>query len=380
MGQTLRRREAPESPVLTRPGAAARDGGGILPVASGGVADPNRNDHDPFLSAARPQVVVIPANGSPRMSTRPLGRSGLEVQPLALGGNVFGWTVDEPAAFAILDAFVDAGLDLIDTADSYSAWVPGNSGGESETIIGRWLAQGGKRDRVVIATKVAKWSRHKGLAPATIQAAAEESLRRLGIDTIDLYFAHEDDPSVPLADTLGAFARLIEQGKVRAIGASNYGAARLAEALAISAKHGLPRYEVLQPEYNLVARKAYETELEPLVRKEQLGVTSYYALASGFLTGKYRSQADLGKSAARAQSAGRYLNGHGLRVLAALDDVARRQQATPAQVALAWLMARPGLVAPIASATSVAQLDELAAATKLRLAADDVDKLDAASA
>ncbi|GAA0724888.1 aldo/keto reductase [Dokdonella soli] len=314
------------------------------------------------------------------MGKHHLGRSGIPVQPLALGGNVFGWSADEPTSFAVLDAFVDTGLNLIDTADVYSAWIPGNHGGESETILGKWLARSGKRDQVVIATKVGKWPKHRGLSPANIQAAVDESLQRLRTDMIDLYFAHEDDPSVPLADTLGAFARLIEQGKVRAIGASNYSAARLSEAFATSAKHGLPRYEVLQPEYNLVARKDYESELEPLIRKEQIGVTCYYALASGFLTGKYRSEADLGKSAARAKSVGKYLNGHGLRVLAALDDVARRHAATPAQVALAWLIARPGISAPIASATSVAQVKELAGATKLKLAPDDIAHLDQASA
>ena len=314
------------------------------------------------------------------MGKRPLGRSGLSVQPLALGSNVFGWNVDAATAFAVLDAFVDAGLDLIDTADVYSDWAPGNQGGESETIIGKWLAASGKRDQVVIATKVAKWSRHKGLAPATIQAAAEDSLRRLGIDTIDLYFAHEDDPGVPLADTLGAFARLIEQGKVRAIGASNYSAARFAEALAVSEELGLPRYEVLEPEYNLVSRKPYESELEPLIRQQQIGVISYYALASGFLTGKYRSTDDLGKNAARAGAVGKYLNGHGLRVLATLDDVARRHSATPAQVALAWLIARDGISAPIASATSVAQVADLAGAIRLKLSADDIQALDRASA
>ncbi len=311
------------------------------------------------------------------MDTRPLGRSGLEVQPFVLGGNVFGWNLDAAASFAVLDAFVDAGFDMIDTADAYSAWAEGNRGGESETIIGDWLAKSGRRKDVKIATKVAKWSAHRGLAPATIQAAAEDSLRRLRIDTIDLYFAHEDDPGVPLADTLGAFARLIEQGKVRAIGASNYSAARFAEALAVSAELDLPRYEVLQPEYNLVARKGYETELEPLVREEEVGVISYYALASGFLTGKYRSSDDLGKSKARANAVGKYLNGHGLRVLAALDDVARRHEATPAQVALAWLIARPGITAPIASATSVAQVEELAGATRLDLSAADIARLDA---
>ncbi|MEP6511666.1 MAG: aldo/keto reductase [Dokdonella sp.] len=314
------------------------------------------------------------------MSKRPLGRSGLAIQPLALGGNVFGWNVDEPTSFAVLDAFVDAGLNLIDTADVYSAWAPGNRGGESETIIGNWIAHSGKRNEVVIATKVAKWATHKGLSPATIQAAAEDSLRRLQIETIDLYFAHEDDPSIPLADTLGAFARLIEQGKVRAIGASNYSAARLAEALSVSENFGLPRYEVVQPEYNLVARKPYESELEPLVREHSIGVICYYALASGFLTGKYRNAEDLGKSATRAGSVGKYLNGHGLRVLAALDDVAHRHVATAAQIALAWLMARPGVTAPIASATSVAQVKDLAGAVKLTLSSADIERLDQASA
>jgi aryl-alcohol dehydrogenase-like predicted oxidoreductase len=310
------------------------------------------------------------------MNRRRLGRSDLSIAPLALGTNVFGWSVDEAGAFAVLDAFVDAGLDLLDTADAYPAWVPGNQGGESETMIGRWLAHSGKRDRVVVATKVAKWSRHRGLSPANIEAAADESLQRLGVDAIDLYFAHEDDASVPLADTLGAFARLIERGKVRAIGASNYTAARFAEALATSERLGLPRYEVLQPEYNLVARKAYEAEYAPLVLDSGVGVVCYYALASGFLTGKYRSEADLGKSAARGGAVGKYLNGHGLRVLAALDDVARRHDATPAQVALAWLMARPGISAPIASATTPAQVAELAGAVRLRLSDDDMQRLD----
>lgn len=313
------------------------------------------------------------------MIKRELGRSGLKVAPLALGGNVFGWNVDEATSFAALDAFVEAGLDLIDTADMYSAWKPGNRGGESETIIGRWLAKRGRHDDVVIATKVAKWTEHKGLAPATIQAAADDSLKRLQIDTIDLYFAHEDDPSVPLAETLGAFARLIEQGKVRAIGASNYTAARLVEALDTSEKLGLPRYEVLQPEYNLVARKDYESALEPLVRERNVGVVPYYSLASGFLSGKYRSEDDLHKSATRAAAVGKYLNGHGLRVLAALDDIARVHSATPAQVALAWLIARDGITAPIASATSVAQVEDLAAAVRLKLGPDDVATLDKVS-
>ncbi|QWP77665.1 aldo/keto reductase [Lysobacter sp. K5869] len=315
------------------------------------------------------------------MNLRPLGRSSLSVAPLAFGGNVFGWSADEAASFALLDAFTEAGFSLVDTADAYSAWVPGNQGGESERIIGRWLAQGGgRRERIVIATKVAKWAPRRGLAPANIQAAVEDSLRRLGTEVVDLYQAHEDDRSVPLEDTLGAFARLIEQGKVRAIGASNYSAARLAEALDVSERHALPRYETLQPEYNLYDRAGFERELEPLVRRRGVGVIGYYSLASGFLTGKYRSRDDLGKSRARAGAVEKYLNARGLRILAALDEVAAGHGATPAQVALAWLIARPSVTAPIASATSVAQLQELIAAARLTLKADEIAALDAASA
>ncbi|ROU08719.1 aldo/keto reductase [Lysobacter enzymogenes] len=315
------------------------------------------------------------------MNLRPLGRSSLSVAPLAFGGNVFGWSAGEAASFALLDAFTEAGFALVDTADVYSAWVPGNQGGESERIIGRWLAQGGgRRERVVIATKVAKWAPRRGLAPANIQAAVEDSLRRLGIEVVDLYQAHEDDASVPLEDTLGAFARLIEQGKVRAIGASNYSAARLAQALDLSERLGLPRYETLQPQYNLYDRAGFEAELEPLARARGVGVIGYYSLASGFLTGKYRSRADLGKSRARAGAVEKYLDARGLRILAALDEVAAGHGATPAQVALAWLIARPSVSAPIASATSVAQLQELLAAARLSLRADEIAALDAASA
>ena len=238
------------------------------------------------------------------MQHRPLGRSHISIAPLAFGGNVFGWSADEKRSFELLDAFVDAGFNLVDTADVYSAWVPGNRGGESETLIGKWLKQSGKRDKVVIATKVAKWAEHPGLSPLNINQAVDDSLRRLQTDHIDLYQAHEDDASVPLEETLGAFARLIEAGKVRAIGASNYTADRFGEALEISARHGLPRYECLQPEYNMVSRAGYERELEPLVQREEIGVIPYYALASGFLTGKYRSEADLAKSAAREEAAG----------------------------------------------------------------------------
>lgn len=314
------------------------------------------------------------------MHLRPLGRSPLAIAPLVFGGNVFGWSADEKRSFALLDAFVDAGFNLVDTADVYPAWVPGNRGGESETIIGRWLKASGKRDKVLIATKVAKWAEQPGLSPANIQQAVEGSLKRLQIDCIDLYQAHEDDASVPLADTLGAFGRLIEQGKVRAIGASNYTADRFAEALKMSADHGLPRYESLQPEYNLLRRTGYERELEPLIQREQVGVISYYALASGFLTGKYRSEADLAKSRARGAGVRKYLDARGLNILDALDRVAASHQATPAQIALAWLIARPGLTAPIASATSVEQLHELLDAVKLTLAPDEVALLDKASA
>ena len=312
------------------------------------------------------------------MIRRRLGRSALETAPIAFGGNVFGWTVDESVSFALLDAFVDAGFNLIDTADGYSAWVPGNQGGESETIIGKWLARSGKRDKVLIATKVAKFARRPGLSAANIALAVEDSLRRLQVDRIDLYQSHQDDPATPVEETLGAYAKLIEQGKVRAIGASNFGAARLAESLAIAKKYNLPRYESLQPEYNLVARAGYESELEPLIRKEDIGVISYYGLASGFLTGKYRSEADLSKSA-RGQGVRKYLDARGLRILAALDEVASRHAATPAQVALAWLIARPGVTAPIVSATNVAQLEEILAAARLQLAAEDIAVLNAAS-
>lgn len=314
------------------------------------------------------------------MQTRPLGRSILSIAPLVFGGNVFGWSADEARSFELLDAFVDGGGNLVDTADVYSAWAPGNHGGESETIIGKWLQRSGKRDRVLLATKVAKWAEHPGLSPINIRAAVEGSLQRLQTDRIDLYFAHEDDASVPMHETLGEFARLIEEGKVRAIGASNFAADRVANALAVSREHGLPRYECVQPEYNLVARASYEAELEPLARQEGLGVVCYYALASGFLTGKYRSAADLAKSSTRGGAAKRYLNPQGLRVLDALDAVASAHQATPAQVALAWLIARPGVTAPIASATSVPQLQELMGALSLALGADEIAALDAASA
>ena len=315
------------------------------------------------------------------MHYRQLGRSGLTVSPICFGGNVFGWTVDETTSFKLLDAWVDAGMNFIDTADVYSRWVPGHSGGESETIIGKWLKHSGKRDKVVLATKVGKdmGNGKVGLGPAYLRAAVEASLQRLQTDVIDLYQSHDDDATVPLADTLGAYAELLRAGKVRAIGASNFTALRLTEALAVSAKAGLPRYETLQPLYNLVERPAYEAELEKVCVDNGLGVINFFALASGFLSGKYRSEADLGQSA-RGQGVKKYLTPKGMRVLDALDAVAQRLSATPAQVALAWQIARPGITAPIASATSLAQLDGLVAAARLQLDADAIRTIDAASA
>lgn len=311
-----------------------------------------------------------------------LGQSGIEVGPLALGGNVFGWTINEAASFKVLDAFVASGLDLIDTADVYSIWVPGHKGGESETIIGNWLKRSGARSQVVIATKVGIEIApgEKGLSRAHILRSAERSLNRLQTDVIDLYQAHQDDPGTPLEETLGAFGELVAQKKVRAIGASNYSAARLAEALQVSREKNLPRYESLQPDYNLVDRAGYEAELEPLCARLGLGVITYYSLAAGFLTGKYRTEADLAKSVRGARVGKSYLNERGLRVLAAVDAIAADLKAMPAQVALAWLMARPSITAPIASATSTAQLDELVAATRLTLSPEVVARLDAAGA
>jgi aryl-alcohol dehydrogenase-like predicted oxidoreductase len=317
------------------------------------------------------------------VAKRPLGRSGLEVAPLALGGNVFGWTADEPTARSVLDAFVDSGFNLIDTADVYSRWVPGHAGGESEAIIGRWLAASGKRSRVLIATKVGKpmgepGSGREGLSRRWIRQAVHASLERLQTDVIDLYQAHDDDSGTPLEETLAAFAELIEEGKVRAIGASNFGAARLAEALATSARLGLPRYESVQPHYNLMERVGYEEALEPLIRAERIGVINYFALARGFLTGKYRSEADLTKSP-RGAGVRSCLDARGMSVLAALDEVAAAHRATAAQVALAWQMARTGITAPIASATRVAQWAELAGAAGLALGAEQIRRLDDAS-
>ena len=316
------------------------------------------------------------------MNNRQLGRSGLQVSPLAFGGNVFGWTVDEATSFSLLDAWVDAGFNFIDTADVYSMWVPGHTGGESETIIGKWLRKSGKRNRVVLATKVGKpmGAGRSGLKPAYIRQAVEDSLRRLQTDTIDLYQSHDDDSNTPQADTLGAYGELIKAGKVRAIGASNFTAPRLALALQASKKHGLPRYESLQPLYNLYDRVVFEGELETLCLKNGVGVINFYALAAGFLTGKYRTAQDADKSPRGKNTTAKYLNPRGLKILAALDDVAGRIRASPAQAALAWQMARPGITAPIVSATSLSQLAELVAATRLTLDADDIELLNQASA
>jgi aryl-alcohol dehydrogenase-like predicted oxidoreductase len=314
------------------------------------------------------------------MKLRPLGRSSLQVAPLAFGGNVFGWSVDESRSFDLLDAFVDHGFNLIDTADVYEAWVPGNEGGESEAIIGNWLKKSGKRDRVVIATKVGKWARYPGLSPTNIKEAVDDSLRRLKTDHIDLYQSHEDDAKVPLEETLRAFDDLVKAGKVRVIGASNYSTNRLADALTTSASKSLSRYESLQPEYNLMDRAGFEEGMQPLCVKEEVGVISYYSLASGFLSGKYRSEADLHKSKARGGKVKKYLDARGHRVLGALDEVAAAHGATPAQVALAWVMAQPAISAAIASATTVEQLDELAKSAALVLSPDELRKLGDASA
>ena len=313
---------------------------------------------------------------------RELGRSGLKVSPLCFGGNVFGWTIDEATSFSLLDAWVDAGFNFIDTADVYSIWVPGHTGGESETIIGKWLKQSGKRSKVIIATKVGKpmGEGKKGLAPAYMRQAVEDSLRRLQTDYIDLYQSHDDDADTPLADSLGTFGELVKAGKARAIGASNFTAARLAEALDTSEKLGLPRYESLQPLYNLYDRAAFEDELGPLCLKRGVGVINFYALAAGFLTGKYRSADDAAKSKRGAGTTSKYLNERGLRILAALDEVAASVNAKPGQVAIAWLLAQPAVTSPIASATSIAQLDELVAAAQIRLDVTALATLNSASA
>ncbi|KGJ10395.1 aldo/keto reductase [Paracoccus versutus] len=318
------------------------------------------------------------------MERRDLGRSGLRIMPLVFGGNVFGWTIDEAQSFAVLDAFVDHGFDAIDTADCYSAWAPGNRGGESETIIGNWLkARPGMRDRVTIFTKVGSITgapHEGGLTEAHILPACDASLQRLGIEAIDLYFAHWPDPlGTSYQETLGAFDKLRQAGKIRAIGVSNVDAAQLGESLRAARDAGLPGYQVLQPGYNLYDRDGFEGPLRDLCLAEGIGVVTYYSLAAGFLSGKYRSAADLGQSA-RGGGVGKYLTPRGMAILAALDEVAGAHGAKPAEVALAWLMAQPGATAPIASATTVAQVESFAKAAALTLGADEIEKLTRAGA
>ncbi len=314
------------------------------------------------------------------MNKREIGKSGIQVVPFCFGGNVFGWTIDEPASYKILDAFVDRGLDFIDTADVYSKWAPGNKGGESEIILGNWIKKSGKRDKIILATKVGKpmGEDKKGLSRKYITEAVEASLKRLQTDYIDLYQSHEDDKDTPLLETLETFTNLIKQGKIRTIGASNYSSNRLREALQLSKDNGLARYECLQPEYNLYEREHYESALEPFCTDNNIGVINYYSLASGFLTGKYRSEDDLSKSM-RGGGIKKYLNHRGFKILNALDEVAARHNATPGSIALAWVLARPGITAPIASATSVAQLDETIKALDISLDDEAINLLNKAS-
>lgn len=315
------------------------------------------------------------------MKKNSLGSSGIEVPPFAFGGNVFGWTIDENTSFQLLDALKGAGLNFIDTADVYSKWVPGNQGGESETIIGNWLKKTGGRDQVIIATKVGSEMGHdkKGLSKTWIKEAVENSLKRLQTDYIDLYQTHLDDSDTPMEETLAAYQELVNEGKVRAIGTSNMTAQRILVALKTSKEHGFPSYQTVQPLYNLYDRESYEKELEPLCQEHNLGVISYFSLASGFLTGKYRSEEDFSKSK-RGQGISKYLNDRGFKILKALDEVSQELNTTPAAVSLAWLINRPGITAPIASATSVEQLNETIKAVELELNADAIHQLNTASA
>jgi len=316
------------------------------------------------------------------MQLRPLGRTGLQIAPIVFGGNVFGWTADEKRSFQLLDAFVDAGFNAIDTADVYSRWVPGHEGGESETLIGRWLrANPARRQQVLLFTKVGSdmGDEHKGLGRLWIERAVEDSLRRLGTDVIDLYQSHRPDPETSYEETLAAYDRLMKAGKIRAFGCSNFDARQLAEAQDSARINNLPAYQTLQPEYNLADRAAYEGPLRDLAIQQGLGVITYYSLASGFLTGKYRTEADLGQSP-RGGGVRRYLDARGQRILGALDQVAQRHGTQPAVVALAWLIGRPGVTAPIASATSVAQLQSFSAAAELALSDSDRQQLEQASA
>lgn len=317
------------------------------------------------------------------MEKRPLGKAGFDIAPLVFGGNVFGWTIDEKTSFDVLDAFVDHGFDAIDTADVYSAWAPGNKGGESETIIGNWLkARPAVRDKVVIFTKVGSdlgTPGSKGLSERWILKAVEDSLRRLGVERIDLYFSHWPDPETPYAETLGAYDKLLKAGKIRAVGASNLDAGQLGEALAVARAEGLPAYRVLQPEYNLYDRASYDGALRDLCIAEGLGVVTYFSLASGFLSAKYRTEADLAQSP-RGEGVEKYLTPRGMKILDALEAVAAGRGASPAEIALAWLIARPGVTAPIASATRVSHVESFARAAALKLSSDDIALLDAASA
>ncbi|SDM38639.1 Predicted oxidoreductase [Pedobacter steynii] len=314
-----------------------------------------------------------------KMEKRKLGNSDLFVYPITFGGNVFGWTIDQAKSFEILDGFTAAGFNFIDTADVYSRWNPGNSGGESETIIGNWMQERKNRSQVIIATKVGADMGHgKSLSKQNILASVEASLKRLKTDYIDLYQSHYDDPATPVSETLEAYDQLIKAGKIRWIGASNYSAERLKESLETAQKLSLPKYQTFQPEYNLYAREGYEKELEQVVTEYQLGVINYYALASGFLSGKYRSEADLNKSQ-RGGGMKQYLNARGFKILKALDEVSEQYNASPASVALAWLIARPSVTAPIASVTSLSQLEDLKRAAALKLNIEDIAILDQAS-
>jgi aryl-alcohol dehydrogenase-like predicted oxidoreductase len=308
------------------------------------------------------------------MEKRALGLSGIKVAPLCLGGNVFGWTADEAMSFALLDAFVAAGFDFVDTADGYSNWAPGHEGGESETVIGKWMKARGTRGRVIIATKLGMWKKTAGLKAANIISACEGSLTRLQTDYIDLYQAHRDDPETPQAETLEAFGKLVKEGKVRAIGASNFDATRLEAALRISEEGGFPRYQTLQPLYNLIDRD-FEKSLQPLCVEEEIGVFPYYALAAGFLTGKYRSKKDT-EGKARGSRAETYLNDKNLALLDRLEKVAKAGNATMAEVAIAWLRDRPSIVAPLASATNLDQLQSLVRGATLKLTAEGIAALD----
>jgi aryl-alcohol dehydrogenase-like predicted oxidoreductase len=342
------------------------------------IAGCGRTSDESAVTAAAPSSTPE----SSGIGKRRVGRSDISISPLVLGGNVFGWTADRDRSFEILDRFVDAGFETIDTADVYSSWAPGNRGGESETIIGEWMRSRGNRDRIIVITKVGgEMDGHKGLSAANIQRAAEASLKRLQTDYIDIYFSHFPDPATPHEETLAAYQKLIDAGKVRIIGASNFSGEQLRQALDVAAANKLPRYEILQPRYNLYDRNDFEGPLKDIALAEELGVITYSSLASGFLSGKYRSEADLGQSP-RGGGVKRYLNERGLRILDALDAVARRHNAEPADVALAWVIRSEGVTAPIASATSVEQLDTLVRAPTLAaaLTEEDMEQLNQASA